>query len=277
MLSLIYNKIATATADLENASFPASNLLTDFKNEYWESTAFISKITLSVKVNNYDDVNVQALYLGNTNAHKADIVVKVAGSTVLSRTVYIGDYRIVTSPVTYTENQYIEDQLIVEGAGDVSLDPGVEIFFIDRINDDKQSFIDLIRVSADYTVEITLEASDVVYCGIARCGSRYDYKSPDYGLVESVVDNSIIVTLASGAIYTKERPSQRKFSGVLLLDEDRQYQFKSVFDIMAINAVPVKLHELNLRAVVFAKGTRTKVNIHNPTIHKVKFEILEQV
>lgn len=282
MLKIIDNGALTAIADKEEVSFPASNVLTDFKSQVWKSTDAEGLLTIEVSSKKYSDIAKEGLYIGNTNAYKVIVVIKQGVTTLSTATYELGDsqhHRLVNTSLVYSSNQYIYGALIIESPGDVALNDGFEMNINDALNVDNQVFQELESVQGNYSLELTFSAiDDPLFVGIVRAGTIYEFLSPMIGLKENEIDNSIVRKLAGGAVYTKQRNKQRSFSGSFDIGYLDHHTHKSIMQKGLYDGIACELHTLNNRAMIYGRLTSpTKIDYNNITLQRVNFAIMEQI
>lgn len=177
------NNVTLATADEEDANFPASYLEDDHPKKVWKGTSKEAELTFTVLSGS------QAMAIFNTNADQIVATVKTA---TLATTLW--------GPATYD----------LEG-----IDTIYELITDSGENLDSL-WVDYDYQSVDHKIVISASLSTgTIEMGVFVAGYTYEFPDPQYGLQEGIRDYSIVKELNNGAFYIRKRDLVKTFSGSL--------------------------------------------------------------
>ncbi|MFH2074368.1 MAG: hypothetical protein ABIJ57_03335 [Pseudomonadota bacterium] len=189
--------ITSITASEEDGSFPVANLSDDHPKKVWKGTSRDAVLTVVASAGG-------ALAVIATNATSITVAIS-SGQTLVWDTGIAW-----ASGITWDTSG---DQDTTE----LSTLPG------DTTGALWSQFAAARTGSFSATVTLTAAAGDTIQAGIVRCGTANDYKDPQYGIAEGLVDYSIVKELNNGATYFRKRDVVRTFDFKLLEDRDTDF------------------------------------------------------
>ena len=182
------DNITSVSASGENADFPASNAITDYRTQLWKAGSTGTQY-LEFSIMGVDSGKTMALAVINTNAVRVDVTVTTLNSTI-----------IVDAESYYTEGDFN----IVDLWADYPAQEETHIIKLEFVPD----------------------TGEIAQCGAVCVGESLEFLNPKYGLSENLEDKSILKKLDTGEIYYKKRDLARVFSGsVEIRRNDKFYEF----------------------------------------------------
>lgn len=202
-MKLIYpQRITSVTADYENSSYPASNVLDNHTSRVWKSagsTPWRGTLTCAVAgiPSGYGSV---AIF--NTNAIRIGMQVTQISNGMAS---LIKDWQYSNYGTSYLG--FVRGQ--TQKFYDIWMD------------------YDSTYIRANHTITISLDAGAgagvVAQCGVVRAGDMNEFDNPQYGLNENYNDYSVIKQLNNGGIYFRKRGIAKKYSGTLIVNRNNDF------------------------------------------------------
>jgi hypothetical protein len=189
-LKLIYpDNISSITADAENASYPAANLLDDHPKKVFKGKTKRAVITAVV-------TGGGALAIIATNAVSIRLVLST-GQTI---------------EWDYTYYHPLSSDGVRWDPGEVSWDTSGDTTTTERIkltgDIDGVAWFDFEEErTSNYTATITLvaEAGQIIQAGVIKSGTLRTFVDPAYGIQEGLEDYSVEKELNNGAFYYRKR------------------------------------------------------------------------
>jgi len=233
-------KQGTPTATSEDANYPATNLLTDYRKEVWKASDGVSEATLRVPIS----ANAEVISLHNTNATTAVCTITLdASEQALNAAAAVdkggGLVGIPCDGHGYSEN----DVVLINGTtnydGVYTLPDqtagGANEFIITAVYaaetfagtdtvcvvvESTTHTLSTDRFWQEYTeqtgahtgtIKLTV-GTGTVEAGVVRAGELLTLANPGPGISERLKDFSIKKNLRNGAVYTKKLDMVRTFS-----------------------------------------------------------------
>lgn len=190
-MKILYpDNITVHWADEENGSFPKENTADEHPKRVWKATSKDAQRKETVSSGN-------SLYIGNTNADNITVTVKNAAET-----------ETLWGPISHNLS-------------------GIDTIF--ELITDKGEAWDSLWVDYDYQADehkviIDYEmGAGIIETGIIRAGFSYNFKNPQYGISENLIDYSVKKELSNGAFYYRKRDIVRQFSGMIQVVRDPDF------------------------------------------------------
>ncbi|MBW2606147.1 MAG: hypothetical protein JRD05_00780 [Deltaproteobacteria bacterium] len=197
-MKVIYpDRSITATADKENANYPAANVLDEHPKKLYKSTdnTAVLEVTTGAGSNGF------AVF--NTNAASVSAIVKKGEPT---------EWASGTEWVSGTEWRTAEDP---SPATIYDLNPGSV----------GAMWGEYTQIDVPHIIELTFTAAagTILECGVVVPGTVNTFDDPRYGVKEGLRDYSISKELNNGAFYYRKRDVVRIFNFDLIEDGDTDF------------------------------------------------------
>lgn len=201
------NRVTLATADEENANYPASNMTDDHPKKVWKATSKEAQIKTTVSA------GADATALFGTNADT--VVITIKDSTEVTT---------LWGPATYDLK-------------------GIDTVY-ELITDEGENWTSL---WVDYTYQSSAHkiiydvslATGTVECGVIEAGPTRTFQDPQYGLQEGIIDYSIVKELNNGAYYIRARDKVKTFSGSVYAKPDDDFYIFMREVALEIGSTPI--------------------------------------
>jgi hypothetical protein len=194
-MKVIYpNNVTDATADEEDANYPAANVLNEHPRKVWKGTSVDAVLSISVSAGS-------AVAVFNTNAESVSVEIS-AGLTL--------DW---TTELTWGTQLTWPDSETIESLINIS-PSSVGTIWAEYAERSSSHLL---------TISLTAAAGETIQAGIVQAGTRNEFESPMIGIKEGLKDFSIVRELSNGAIYTRKRDVVRTFEFDVW--EDRNVDF----------------------------------------------------
>lgn len=201
MKIILENLINSVTASSENSSYPDDNVLDSHPKRVWKGN---SVDTASLVCDVSSGANAIAIF--NTNAET--ISVDIADPNEIEWQSLEWDN---AEWQTFEAGSTVE----IETQGNTTAAWGT---------------LDLTTYASEITITLSTATGTVIEAGIVIIGYAHEYKNPQYGFNQGLVDYSVSATLANGAFYYNQLDIVRSFSGTIIPDRDVEfYSFMNDF------------------------------------------------
>ena len=246
-MKLIYEDLITAvSSSTEDSDWPDDNVSDDFQINVWKATT--NTATLTLTVNSLSN----SLALHNINADYVSIAVK---NTAETETYYTSETVNLGGVVDLLEFMTWEPDL-------TSIMP-------------RNAWFEYPKQYANHKIIVSFgltDTSDVVQCGIARAGVRFEIENPAYGINETLVDKSPVKVLNDGSIYYKKLTIFRHISFEILVERERKfYAFQNYLIRNVFGSQPVSWFitdkETDSDWVVFGRLIQMPASKHETNKH----------
>jgi len=248
------DKITSISASEADASFPVTNLSDAHPKKVWKGTSRDAVLTVIASAGG-------ALAVIATNATSITVVISTGQTLVWD-----------------TGIAWISG-IVWDTTGDADT---TELSLLDGdIDGAIWSQFASARTSAfTATITLTADAGETIQAGIVRCGTANDYKDPQYGISESLIDYSIIKELNNGATYFRKRDVVRTFDFKLLEDRDTDFYEFMLTVSRAMGPTPIVWRirgtATDNKWIVFARHEKMPKGKHgSPTYSDILISLIE--
>jgi hypothetical protein len=196
MKVILENKISSVSASSEDASYPASYVLNDSPKRVWKGDS-VDTATLTCSTSGAIDT----LAIFNTNAQSVSITISDPN-----------EFQWEATELEWTEITWIAATTAVEFEIETQAN-----------NSAIWATFDEIIAAVDVAITLSTATGTVIQAGVVVIGEGTEFKNPQYGLSQGLVDYSIAEQLQNGAHYYKQRDIVRSFDAQIVLARDNDF------------------------------------------------------
>jgi len=247
------NKIASVSADEENANYPVTNLETDYIKEVWKATSKDAELTLNVSGNS----NTAILF--GCNAISATVTIDAGLEGVFAA---IGD-----------GHDGAEFAAIGDGHDGAEFAAYEYDLPISYEYNELETGVGTLEITYDnldfpHSIVIDLETKEgtILEAGVAIAGSAITFEDPLNGVREGLIDYSIRRELSNGAWYIKKRDIVRRFSFEFTEERDTDF-YTFMHEIVLLHGIQPMAWRISekltsMRYVVYAMLENMPEGVH---------------